>query len=444
MNGLKRLLPIILAIFMVISTSACKPKSDSKSSGNKQITLTLTHDYTTQNIKNDNNNKLFHEMIEDFEKANPNIKISVTEMSQDNYTTKIQAQEAAGDLPDLFFLKGSWANTFVDNKLLSPINEFIDNSGYKDKYRTGIFDPVTINGKIYGSPIQYSVTSLVFYNSTMWKSIGYNTFPDNWNDFESAIAKFKAKGITPLALGNKDKWPYESCILSCLGDRYTGTDWTKNIIKNNGKAKFTDKTFIDALSFSQKLAKSGTFNSDYNSVTDDQATTYYCNGKTAAIIDGFWDVDYINNNAIDSVKKATKIALLPAVEGGKGQASATSGGAGWYLSANGNLTGSKLSAAGKFIMYITGKEYSTRLEKNYGLPGAVNVGNIDISKFPQLTQDFVKLVNSDITLTPIYDIQMDGSVIDVMETGLQSLLDGSVSPEKLAKQIQNAQDKLSK
>ncbi len=36
---------------------------------------------------------------------------------------------------------------------------------------------------------------------------------------------------------------------------------------------------------------------------------------------------------------------------------------------------------------------------------------------------------------------MDGTVIDVMNTGLQDLLNGTVQPADLAKQIQEAQDK---
>jgi raffinose/stachyose/melibiose transport system substrate-binding protein len=205
-------------------------------------------------------------------------------------------------------------------------------------------------------PLQFSVSSMVFYNSDMWKSIGFDKFPDNWEDILSAPEKFKAKGIqTTIALGNKDKWPYESTILSCLGDRFTGTEWTENIIACNGKSKFTDSSFVKALEFSQKLAQSNLFNPDYNSITDEQATMYYCQGKAAAIIDGMWDVSYINLNATDEVKEATKIALLPPVEGGKGEANATSGGAGWFIAANSNLTGEKLEAAKKFIYVCYGR-----------------------------------------------------------------------------------------
>ena len=449
MRTIRKAVSAFLAVG-ILFLSACSgkaaEKSDSAGSGKgesaQKVELSFYNDYTTQNRASDNNAKLFYDMMQQFEKENPNIKLNVTEISQDNYSNKIQAQNAGGDLPDVFFLKGSWVQSFIRNGSVAPLTDALNQSGIKDKYRRGIFDPVTSDGKIYGMPTQYSVTCLVFYNSDLWKSVGYEQFPDKWDDVLSAAKKFKGKGIpATIALGNKDKWPFESTILSCLGDRFTGTDWTKSIIARDGKSKFTDDSFVRALQFSQKLAKSGLFNADYNAITDEQASTLYCQGKAAAIIDGFWDVSYIEANASDEVKKATKLALLPAVEGGGGDAKATSGGAGWFVAENSSLEGEKKKAAEKFIMAMTGEEYSKNLAARYGLIGPVNVGKADTSKFSNITQDYVSLINGGITLTPIYDIQMDGTVIDVMNTGLQDLLNGTVQPADLAKQIQDAQDK---
>jgi raffinose/stachyose/melibiose transport system substrate-binding protein len=448
MKALKKIVSLLLAAATVTALSSCQSKTKNENASNgggndqKQITLSFSNDYTAQNRASDENSKLFYEMLDEFKKDNPNVKFDISEISQDNYSTKIQAQNTASDLPDLFFLKGSWVKSFVKTDSLAPLTNALNQSGIKDKYRTGIFSPVTVSGNIYAMPIQYSVSSMVFYNSNMWKSIGFDKFPDNWNDILSAPEKFKAKGIkTTIALGNKDKWPYESTILSCLGDRFTGSEWTNNIIERNGKSKFTDSSFVKALEFSQKLAKFNLFNPDYNSITDDQATTYYCQGNAASTIDGMWDVSYININATDEVKKATKIALLPAVEGGKGKADSTSGGAGWFIAANSKLKGEKLNAAEKFIMYVTGEKYSKDLAEKYGLVGSVNVGKADTSKFSNVTQEYVNLVNSGIALTPIYDIQMNSNVIDVLNTGLQGLLNGSQTPSNLAQLLQNVQEK---
>lgn len=447
MKKFKKMISFFLVAGMVF-LYACSgnggAKSKSGASDNdkssKEITLSFYNDYTSQSRASDSNAKLFYDMMEEFKKKNPNIKLEVTEISQDNYANKIQTMEAADDLPDVFFLKGSWLKSFIANGSVASLTDALNESGIKDKYRTGIFDPATSDGEIYGMPTQYSVTCIVFYNSDMWKSIGYDKFPDKWNDILAAAKKFNEKGITPIALGNKDKWPYESTILSCLGDRFTGRDWTKSIIARGGKAKFTDDNFVKALEFSQMLAKSNLFNEDYNAITDEQASTLYCQGKAATIIDGFWDVSYINKNASKNIIKATKLALLPAVDGGKGDANSTSGGAGWFMSANSNLKDEKLATAKKFIMAMTGEKYSKNLATKYGMIGPVNVGEVDASSFSNITQEYINLINSGITLTPIYDIQMDSTVIDVMNTGLQDLLHGSITPKELAEKIQKAQE----
>jgi raffinose/stachyose/melibiose transport system substrate-binding protein len=99
-------------------------------------------------------------------------------------------------------------------------------------------------------------------------------------------------------------------------------------------------------------------------------------------------------------KKLQKSPCFPAVEGGKGKADSTSGGAGWFIAANSKLKGEKLNAAEKFIMYVTGEKYSKDLAEKYGLVGSVNVGKADTSKFSNVTQEYVNLVNSGIALTP--------------------------------------------
>ena len=75
------------------------------------------------------------------------------------------------------------------------------------------------------------------------------------------------------------------------------------------------------------------------------------------------------------------------------------------------------------------------------LMGAGLVEDVDVSAFPQLTQDFIALTN-ELNFTPVYDLVMDGAVIEVMNTGIQDLLNGSKEPKDLAAEIQAEQDKL--
>jgi raffinose/stachyose/melibiose transport system substrate-binding protein len=318
---------------------------------------------------------------------------------------------------------------------MADLTPYIDQSLYRD----GIFIPFSRGGKIYASPIQFTLTSLVYYNEKFFQDIGMDHFPKTWDELAQADKAFKAKGLATIALGNRDKWPYESCIISTLGDRFTGTDWTQSIILNDGKAKFTDPEFISTLQYSRQMASM--FNKDFNAINNEQGDVIYGTGKAASLVEGAWTIAFLLQNADADVLAETRLAILPSVPGMKGDANAASGGAGWSQSASAKLTGARLQAAVDFIKQTTGVEFSQFIMDDTGLLGQCEVPVKGKESLPKISQDYLDYVGT-LKLVPIYDIQMDGAVIDVMNSKLQELLGGTASPEEVAAAIQAEQNKL--
>lgn len=436
----KRLVACLLMGSICLSLAACGSDGETKASdSDKGIELVVSHYRLEEERESNDVADCFLTLVEEYETKHPEITITQQAMSQADYTTKIQAQAAVNELPDVFMVKGSWMNNFVDNDVLAPIDTYLENYEYSETFREGAFDAATKDGSIYGVPNQLSLTSVVFYNSELWKEAGYDKFPDNWDDIFEANEKFKEMGISTFSLGNKDKWPAESCLLSTMGDRYTGSDWTESIIKNDGSAKFTDDAFIESLELLKRMADSQMFNADCNTISDTQAAEYYSQKQAAATVSGHWEIAAINSFADEDVINNTKVALLPNIDGSP--ANSFSGGCGWYLAVNKNLTGEKLDAAMDFVFAISGYEAAKLTAEKYGLIGPCVVDKIDMTEFGKLTQDFVSLVDSS-KLTPTYDLQMDGAVIEAMNTGLQNLINGTAEPTDVAKLIQDEQDKL--
>ncbi|MGB8456015.1 MAG: extracellular solute-binding protein [Anaerocolumna sp.] len=451
-----RILAIILAAVFGLtacSSSTDTPKqdtvnektADSKISDGKTVSeetgdgieLTVSHYYLEEDRKSNAVGDSFLAMEEKWQAENPDITLNQQAMSQADYSTKIQAQAAVNEVPDIFMVKGSWVDNFVDNGIMAPINDYLDKYEHKDAFREGVFDAATRDGMTYGLPNQLSITSVVYYNEKLWKSIGYDTFPDNWEDIFAAAKKFNEMGIATIGLGNSERWPAESCILSTLGDRYTGMDWTNSIIAHDGQAKFTDPAFVSALGRLQELAVNQVFNPDFNTITETQSIEYYTQEKAAAVVSGHWTVSAIESFASEDLLNNTKVAVLPAVEGGK--ADSISGGCGWYFAVNKNLTGAKLDAAMDFIFATTGYDMCEYAANEHGIIGAAIIDNPDQSKLSQLAKDFIHLVDG-VSFTPVYDLTMNGSAIEVMNTGLQELLNNSKTPEELAAEIQTEQD----
>lgn len=454
---MKKALSILLAGAMLTSmvTTGCsnnvEAPSDSSSSSKKdvgetsdtkdeKVKLTFATIWQESEIPNSGEVATFYSMIDKFKAENPNVELEMIAMAPDDYEVKIQAQAAGDDLPDIMNVKGSWAGNFVESGLIADMKEAIDKSGWVDQYRPGVFQPVSIGEGIYGAPITFSVTSLIYYNKDMWAEIGYDAFPDNWEDIYAANEKFKEKGMNAIAIGNKAAWPYEACLLSALGDRYTGTDWTKSIIANDGVAKFTDPEFINALNHAKELADKGVWNPDFNSLTNQQASALYAQGKSPALVEGAWGLPWILENATEEIGKATRVAIVPGVTGGKGNANAVSGGSGWFYGVNSKMQGAKKDYAMKLATYLSGPEFSQGMADNYGALGACNTPFKGVENLPELTQSYIELINKS-SIVPIYDALMPANIIDVMNRGLQELTIGTVSSDELAKRLQEEQEK---
>lgn len=411
-------------------------------SGSAAEELTVAHYFVDELRNGDFANDVFNTLKENWISEHPDIKLNETILAHDDYQTKIQAQAAVGELPDVFLVKGSWVKNFVESDLLKPLDSFIDGYEHKDQYREGMFDSATYQGTIYAHPSHVNVTSVVFYNEQMWKEIGYDTFPATWAELTEAAKKFEEKGISAMTMGNRDAWVAESCLFSAIGDSYTGTDWTNSIVAHDGKASFNDANFVSALAKFQEVAQAGVFNPDFNTISDNQSQEYYCQGKAAAMSAGNWAVGYVETNSSEEILSNTKMATLPGADGGEGKSNVMSVGCGWFFAVNNNLEGEKLEAAMDFIFSTTGYENSKMITEKYGQTGAFQVDNPDMSALTPLQQIYVDLL-SKVNSVPVYDLCMDGAVIEVMNSGLQTLLNGSLSPEDLAAQIQAEQEKAS-
>jgi len=375
------------------------------------------------------------QMIEEFKKEHPNVEISEESLQDATYKTKIKTLAAGNDLPDVFELLGSDAQMFADNKLILPLDDIMNQDPeWKQGFIPSTLNDFTVNGQLVGAPMQMLSTSLIFYNKEIFDKVGITEFPKTWPDFLKAIDTLKANGYTPISLGNKDKWVAESCILSELGDRFTGTDWFSSI-KNRQGAKFTDKPFVDALAALQQLSKVGAFNTDMNSIDNNQQRTAYYNGKAAMFLEGDWAISSLSSEAPQEIKDNTHLAILPAVDGGAGKPNAVSGGAAWAFAINANLKGDKLQAAIDLVKKLTGVEEANLAAENNAVAATVPT-DYDKSKVVPLFNEYLQLFQG-LELSPIYDAQLSPAVIETMNNGLQDLLIQSVTPEQLAKDIQS-------
>jgi glucose/mannose transport system substrate-binding protein len=114
--------------------------------------------------------------------------------------------------------------------------------------------------------------------------------PTDWDSFFAAADKLKAAGITPLALGDIDKWEdvnlFEQILLSHLGaEDYRGI-WA-------GTVPWTDTRVTDALTTFGKVLDY--VNDDHATLTWDQAAGKIVDGSAAFNVMGDWAKGYFTS-----------------------------------------------------------------------------------------------------------------------------------------------------
>lgn len=131
------------------------------------------------------------ELLPQFTKENPNIKIIVQQIPWSAAHEKLLTAFAGKTLPDIAQIGNSWLPEMVAIGAVNPISSnklLIDESDYFQ----GIWNTNIIDGQLYGIP-WYVDTRLLFYRKDILANAGYSQVPQTWAEFEKALKKIKSQ-----------------------------------------------------------------------------------------------------------------------------------------------------------------------------------------------------------------------------------------------------------
>ena len=406
--------------------------------------LEIMHYSTSEESEGNGGSDGFRTVLAAWDEAHPDITLNQNVLANAEYKTQIATLAAAGDLPDVFLLQGMNTKDWAKQGLIMDLTDTIKASPYYNDYVQNYFTPFTDGDSIYGYPVLTGGTcTVVIYDKAMWKEAGYDAFPTTWEDVEKAAEYFNGQGITTVAFGNGGKWQANSDFLSTLGNRYTGPDWFLSLINKDGAA-FTDEAFVKALKETQHLFnETDIFNEDFNAVTNEDAREYYISGDAAAFIGGNWDESYIWATLKESDEEKWNnmgFAVLPHPADATEAPNSQNIGLGYAVAINSKLADDpdKLAAAIDLAQEVTGPAFASYVAENYALGGLTKVGDVDLSQFDQITQDFYNYSYVDTEPCEIYDSYITNAVWDVLNTDLQSMMNGEIAPEDVAANAQKA------
>jgi multiple sugar transport system substrate-binding protein len=134
-------------------------------------------------------------LFQDYEKANPDIKIQFETVPGEEYKIKLEAELAQGDGPDIFVLAGQWVPTFARDSRIAPMPETVARD-LKDNFVQGAVDYAYWQGKYYGAPHEGG-PRLYVYNQDIFDEVGLAGSPADWNElieYGKKMTKFDSSG----------------------------------------------------------------------------------------------------------------------------------------------------------------------------------------------------------------------------------------------------------
>ncbi|WP_068780680.1 ABC transporter substrate-binding protein [Paenibacillus sp. GM2] len=410
---MKKLLALLLSMGLVLTACGGGQQDTGKSSGGqaadkpKELTVWLSDSETKLREAMQSSVDAFHE-------SQNEVKVKVEYMDDEALKTKIKVAGAGGQMPDVFnYWSGEQFNSMVRAGVIADISdEILRDQAFIDHFSAGALDAGKVDGKLYS--IAAGSSNVMFYYNKKIFAENDIAVPATWGELISAVGKLQDAGVTPIAVGAKDRWPL-LFYFAYLSNRIGGTEPFMHAVTNEGD--FTDPSFVEAGEKLRELAKAGAFGDGFLGMASAQSDAAFQTGKAAMILMGDWSIGTYADAGID-----LGYFPFPAVENGKGDASLMHGGFGGIYAVSASAD---QDAATKFLKFIMTPEQRKNYVIAVGSPSSVKV-NLEDSDINPIVADYLSNVGSIASgYFPYFDQAIDARRAEQILNAVVSIVAGA-------------------
>ncbi|RSL33539.1 extracellular solute-binding protein [Salibacterium salarium] len=419
----------VYSTFIVLTTvaalTACGNSDSSGETSENNTDEAVNLEYFIASEEGNPDYEVFMESVEQFDQEHSDINLQVESVSHNDYSTRLTTQAAGGELPDMFQITPiSALQNIVESGSAGSIDNIKDHWIDNGLLTEESFDEFTIDGSTYALPLSTTPTQFIYYDEDMLAEVGYDSFPESYDEFIALINDLNDAGTTPISLGNSSPWVLQSVYISGFADRFTGSDFLNQVM--SGEKEFTDPEFVDALEIVEELVEIEAFNEDFNTIDNEQMVDQFMQGNSAMMIDGNWSASTVSENKPED--KNIGIASMPL-----GDTNSIPTTMGTVSSINSDLSGEKREAAELFLKEVYDKEvFEGFLSLGIPVPSDIEIPEDELDP---LSLEMIEITQES-EPAPVYDAVLSTGLIDTMENGLQSITIGEATPEEVAEEVQ--------
>lgn len=377
--------------------------------------------------------KADQELFDNYEKTHPNIKLDLETLYDEAYHQKATALISSGDLPDIMYL---WANARSNyaykDDILADLRDDVDLS----RFYANSIKKQGPNGEVYVLPQGFGITSVLYANTAILKKLNLSV-PKTYEDLVAMLPVIRKNKLIPVAMANADGWVPNSTLLGTLIGRYGGPGTIKKIVE--GKEKADQGAFSEGLKMYARLYKDGVLTKQNLQTDYGTALTQFINGESVFLIDGHWRAGGFTEK---SFADGVEWVIFPKLPGEKSSYSGSLSGdvtPGYAITKQALKDPAKKKAVLELFNYLTGEPGSRSRLKQGVLPGfKMKIDPSELSINSRKKEAFYQEVP---VLTDVIDSYLPPATNTILNNGLQEMGLGKITPEALAKKVQDSLDK---
>ena len=267
--------------------AGCQRAPDLPVAGAPKTAITLLH-YFTDSLSGG-----MDDMARTFNSQNRRYELKAVSLDHEAFKTSIQDTLKSGNSPDMYaYWAGARTASLVAD--LEPLDDIWQHARLDERFSPSLIRAASeYQGHRYLLPLTQHYVAF-FYNKKVFAAHGLKP-PSTWNEFLAVCATLKAKGVVPIALGAKDKWPAQFWF-DLLLLRTAPYEFRQQLMA--GQASYADQKVKAVFGLWAKLLERGYFNPDPNKLAwDSGANEMVFKGTAAMTLMGTWNIGYFGNAA---------------------------------------------------------------------------------------------------------------------------------------------------
>lgn len=220
------------------------------------------------------------EIINRFEKENPDITVKYNLYDHESYKTTIRNWLVTSPPDVVFWYAGNRMKAFVDRGLFEDVSDIWADNNMKHDFAAAA-PAMTVQGKQFGVPYTYYQWG-IYYRKDIFEQYGIAE-PKTWEDLKSASATLKENGVAPFAIGTKYLWTAAGWF-DYINMRTNGLDFHIQLME--GKVPYSDERVKKTFANWAELVEPGYFLENHASYSWQEAQPFLYNGKAAMYLMG--------------------------------------------------------------------------------------------------------------------------------------------------------------